>query len=446
MALFHLALHGAVFAGGFAAAAIMSAFVAPTVPPEPSPQCVVVNTACFSAGAYHMNDSRQLFKLREDIACHLCNMLNFVWCNEYSGNNRPVFSNYGVPGGFEAHLLAIEHIVAMPGVRSIIYTTGPGAVRCFAANRDTLNVVTALERIRRQYPETEPDVAAFLRCLQDSVGYREASKKYGPPATQLRGHSAKPPVWDWLDRATRSVGQIKKAIVRETALRQCLAAGLSPNMPRGLQVVKLLDECAAHYLDPDHDKPFQLTCRRGDVWKLCGQQQPLTPWANIVAKMCKAKGIQFVIYVPPHLQMTHQEYREVFQPEFLHRIRETFAPFDNVVIVDHSMDRHLNACDITWGPVDLVMVKQGHCSSTVGRLKQSRTLLQSLIAAHVAFDHVSSGRYLGSAWIREQQLPSQSFAIRLLSDPYYAQRVYTRAFLKADYLRQAQSASNGHQQ
>ena len=425
------AAHLLTLACGFAAAAWLTAAAAARIPHAAS-RCVVVNSACWSANSFSMNDKAKPDGLRADKACHLSNMLNFVWCNEYSGDHIPVFASLGHTGPLEAHLLAIYQIAAMPGVRSILYFNAPGGLTSFTSHEDLLAAIAAAERIRNEYPETAPDVAVYLQRLTESDGYRKALEAYGPnwrlrlqddlrlaPATErllaFRLRKLESELLRPIREMRHPMSIIKRTFLEWHARRQCRTRGLSGKLPSGLRVVKLLDECSARYSDPENDKSFFPMIGRKRIWMRCGGQDTWTAWANIVAKICKAKGIRLVFYIPPHLQVSDEQYRSVFLPEFTDRIRKSFALAENVIVIDHAMDRHLNPWDMIWFRGRKSDHRVGYLTNVIGRLKLARLLLRTLNDSGVDFGDDRPGEYLASAWTGEKQLATAPRAIRVLS-------------------------------
>jgi hypothetical protein len=386
----------------------------------PAPRFLVLNTACWAAAAYAYNDPDAADPVVADKACLPSSLLNFVWCNEYKGTHHPIFENFGRAGGLDAHLISIYQALERPGVRALVYMNAPGALTNFMDSRDTLAAILVLERLPAEYPGTAHDAGTYLRYLHGSVGYQRAVAELGqewrkqidprtlefapagaePAAAPSAGPDSGPlgracALYDWsFDRLSR------------LPLLRAPGPRLSPTFDRGGRVVALLDACAGRYRDPRNDVWVRRMMNREDFWGLCGGGEVWSAWVRLVARMCQARGVRLVYYVPTHVHVTPREYEETFRPEFVDRVRGAFAAYPHVTVIDHARAGDFNAADLEWwNHYHGVPVKAGYVFNAVGRLKQARLLLAALVGAGLLDGEGAPARYLGSAWPGESRLP-----------------------------------------
>jgi hypothetical protein len=444
---------------GFAtAAALFAATPARLFAPQPS--CFVLSTGCWSGAAYAYNDLPSGKPLVADTACTLTSLLNFVWCSEYEGCHAPLFATDRGGGYLDAHLMWLYRAVAVPSVRTLVYINGPGALVNFLVAEEVLPCTLVLERIRREFPQAA-DVDTYLRYLYGSVGYQKALAELGPdwrrrldeqtftfpspgrgpaPRKKPRGAALGAAVSAFTDRAF---------LMREGALdRLAHLWPLFPPRPRlcrlcenNNRVVTLLDACAARYLDPSNDKPLRRMMRPEDFWACVGGDEVWQAWVNIVAKVCAARRIRLVFYVPPHLHVTAAEYETAFRPQFVDRVRRAFAPYPHVVVIDQARAPGFTTADLAWWDNEGLPIKAGYLFNAVGRLKEARLLLAALLEAGLLDGDDHHCRRLGSAWPAEASFPSGPRSVTYAGeeDRLRVQEVILQPALR---LRTTQAAGN----
>jgi hypothetical protein len=426
--------HALALCGGFLAAGVTSASLA-RLNLSVESRCAIVNTTCWSSSLNAYNDATEQMGAHSDEACHLSELMNFVWCNEYGGDHQPIFTNHGQMGYLDAHLTSIYEIASRPKINTIIYMNAPGCLGSFVREKEILEADKVLERIRSDYPETAPDVEAYSAALHRSLGYREMQATYtlnlkkrfqteGPGAfargiAAIAGyyrHEAKQVIRRMLIPLQRffiTVARIRDILEEQPARRECRHHGLSPAFGNGARIVSLLDACAGTYADASNDKPFRPMMPRGDFWKACGGEEVWMAWVRLAATMCKSRGITLIYYIPPHLNVTEKEYRKTFGPAYVERVRRAFAPYSNVVVIDHSMNRELGPHDALWIELQNQCFKQGYLFHIIGRLKLARALIR-VLREHKAIPSDDECRYAGSAWPGERSLPSLLSAVEFL--------------------------------
>lgn len=373
--------------------------------PAKSPRVVILNTACWSAAAWAYSDPAATNGIVADNACLLSQVLNFVWCKEYEGNRTPIFANYGNAGCLEAHVLSFQKAVTLPGVTAIVYINAPGGLGNFINADDTLALEQSLESIGKDYPDTKNDVAVYLDALRHSVGLASARAAHTEKDKPRRAFEPSPFSPDNARQA-----RFENLLAQRDSLFGSLS--LLPD-----RLIQLLDASAQRYLDPANDKPFRQSLAREDYWAAAGGAEVWQAFANIIARMCKARNITLVYYIPPHVHIGDDEYRTTFKPGFVDRVRQTFAAHDNVVVIDHANVRCVDPVECIWYyHKPGVPIKAGILYNAIGKLKQSRRLLHDLIDQDIIADSSHPPRYVGSAWPGERNLPPGNPTVRFVPE------------------------------
>src|SRR5947209_10774606 len=89
-----LAAHLVFAAAGVVAAYGVASKTAEAVHPA-RPKWVILNTACWMSFSWAYNDPHAPNSIVSDFAAEQSSLMNFVWCNEYSGAHDPIFLNMG---------------------------------------------------------------------------------------------------------------------------------------------------------------------------------------------------------------------------------------------------------------------------------------------------------------------------------------------------------------
>jgi hypothetical protein len=427
---------------GFACAAVVLAGISGRLAPK-EPSCLILNTGCWSAAAHAYNDVAAEHGLVADEACRLGSLMNFVWCNEYQGCRTPSFANFGqLAGGLEGDLVMLYQAATRPSVKTLVYMNAPGSLTHFLDPKNTLLAILLLERISREYPEAATDTQVYLQHLFASVGYQKALENLGTnwrnrlepdldagcagsstcaapeSAAEIypQGRGFRASLSRRVARLRNWVGRVSASFT-ESAFRlydwtfdhisHLLRPGtarLARGFERNQRIVHFLDECAARYLDPTNDKDVRRMMKKEDFWACSAGPEVWQAWANVIAKICQKRGMHLLYYIPPHAHVTAEEYASVFKPEYVERVRRTFAPFPHVTVVDHTLAPGFHAADLAWWfHGHGVPIKAGYLFNVIGRLKEARLVVASLIDSELP--EGQRPRYLGSAWRGEAALP-----------------------------------------
>ncbi len=427
-----LVAHFILAGAGFIAAWTLGPIVADRVHP-PQPRWVVLSVACWIGGSWAYNDTREPSGVVADYASHLSSLLNFVWCNEYSGAHRPIFTNLKSGGYLDLHLIHIYRLASTPDVEAIIYANAPGGLGNFLESQSTLAAIPVLERIRTEFPDAASDVDTYLGCLYASEGYRRAVAECGsdwrdrldPRSETLRPRDGllKARLKDFLDVSTEFISTIRANQIDEY-LKIWAPGGDGPRdtrrAPGSAKVVALLDECAARYLNPANQKPMKPLTEE-DFWKAVGGDAAWNSWANIVAKICKARKIKLIYYIPPMLQATQDEQLNRVRPEYIDRVRKTFSLYDNVLVLDNARGANMCRSDTIWHfyvrkgePANRFPFNSGVILNVIGNLKSARFIIKESVETGFLHDQTGTPRYQGSAWPGEQSLPRTGLTLGYL--------------------------------
>jgi hypothetical protein len=458
--LYVLAGHLLVATAGMFTAATAGSMIAARMQ-SPQSRWLIMNTGCWSAAPWAYNDVKAPNGIVADRASGMSSLLNFVWCNEYSGAHTPIFSQFGKSDFLEKHLFWIDRAASTPGVEAIIYTNAPGEFGSFLESGPTLVLIPTLERIRQMYPEAAPDVDIYLRCLYDSEGYQRALAECGADwrdrvdleTGTLRPRGIHHSLKQWMDDQTQFMSKIRECVT--TTLIALPAWGRKDpqrdrRSPNSAKIVELLDQCAARYLDPDNQRGLKRPMKKEVFWSAVGGDEVWTAFANIVAKICKARGIKLVFYAPPHVNLTDPGSRETYEREYVDLVRKTFSGFSHVFVLDHVRGQTLCQSDSLWDyfptderPAPGLAYNSGEIPNIIGRLKSARFIISTLLETGLLTDGGTTPRHLGSSWPGEQFLPTRSLVLDFL--PESEQRIVT-LYIETEDARNRSSKAATHSQ
>ncbi len=340
---------------------------------------VILRTGCWSVQSEPYYD----FARNRPVAHPLASfpeVLNFAVRNEGGPRARDRFYFAGKDAlTFEGHLLSIHQACAIKNVRSILYMNGPGGLVAFDNPADNLAVVPVLESIAREYPGAAPHARTYLARLQDSNGYQQAlerEKTLANASTSPRPQNMNP----W-----RAIAAANACAQKLRSFRESAALGLRAHEMNDTESIRLLEACAERRNHPEAEQyPFRRMMRPEDFWTAAGGEEAWTAWMRMVLEMCKARGIDFVFYIPPHVNVTGEEYATGFQPFFTERVRAVCRDYPNAHVIDQARQHDLNAGDMLWFfPWTRAGIRPGYLSDMIGKLKTCRGLLRALAAEGV---------------------------------------------------------------
>ena len=284
------------------------------------------------------------------------------------------FYGFGRPGvDFERQLISIYGAVRQGNVRSIIYINNPGSLQAFTMPETTIAVLPVLDAIEREYPDLAADAVVYRSHLLASAGHkRNLADRAAKPAWQLWQKRVKD--WGW-GLAQRWYGIVDGFAF--TAL---------PQQRETQGVDAMFREVKANY-----NNPAACTIRgRGLMdtklyWAGSGGDEVWQAWLRIAAGLAKARGVAFVYYVPPHLNVPLDRYNAEFKPAFVDRVRTQLegagpaAKPHSATIVGHAVGHGLSACDQVYDTEH--HFSAGYLLNFAGKLKQARLLLADLAKA-----------------------------------------------------------------
>lgn len=326
------------------------------------PKHLVIATGCWTwTTEAYMPLGSDHAKNTQKAALH--NVLNAIL--DERGGPEERFYAFGRPEvDFERHLVSIHQALRQGAVRSLIYINNPGSLQAFTRPADTVAALPVLEAIRRDYPGLAADIRIFRDALLASRGYREGAAL-----------EAAKPVWQ---RVSEPLKQWADGIARRwQGVRSNLAFSPLPDHRDRGEIEALFRETRDNY-----DNPAACAIKGrspmapGRYWIGAGGDAVWQAWLRIAAGMTAARGVSFVYYVPPHLNVTEDRYRREFRPHFVERVRTVLAPFANAQVIDHAVGHGLSACDQVYDSEHHFAA--GYLFNLAGKLKQSRRLLESL--------------------------------------------------------------------
>lgn len=420
--------HAAAAALGLGAVVAAALWAADRTPPFPAHhlrpcpgRCMLLNTGCWVDLPWAYNDTDSDRRPVADYACLLSNMLNFVWCNEYAGANQPLFVTWGEVGALDRQLLSLSEALREPDVGSVLCLTAPGALANFVDHRNTLLLDQLLGRLSVDEPEVADDARAYRACLRESEGYRQARAQTSAADHAALGSSASvsallsallPPRTEPAQGTFDRLADLRSHIAQAACWHPCGSCRPSRStFEQTARVQELLDACAARYGHRETDIPFRRLMPRERYWECVGGMTAWRAWANLMAGLCRAHGVKFIFYVPPHVHVRDDEYRNDFRPYFVEEVRRAFAGHANAVVIDHAADRSLGAADAVAYEHAGRLMKSGYLFTAVGRLKQARRLLAALVETEALVSASEAPPYRGSAWPGEVQLPPSRLSV-----------------------------------
>jgi hypothetical protein len=316
--------------------------------------------------------------------------LNDVLAETGGGPER--FFAFGIPNvDFERHLISIRQAVRTPGVRSVIYINNPGSLQAFTNPANAAAVLPVLDAIAAEHPRLAADIATYRTALLASRGFAEA----------------KPAPW-WEDYATWA-DTVQR---RWQGWREGLSYTPFADKRRHQEAEALFAQALAHYGTPATcNAPARRSIKPAQYWIGAGGDAVWQAWLRIAAGMAAERGVRFVWYVPPHLNLAPGEYEAAFKPFFVDRVRAVLADIPGAVVVDHAVGTTLSPCDQVYDPVGRFAT--GYLFNFPGKLKQARLLLAELAGRGVVTTDPS--RLAGpTRW--EAALPDLPQAQRWLSE------------------------------
>lgn len=349
-----------------------------------------------------------------DAGAGIASMMNFVLRGEHGVRGGVRAYSHGVGGvDVETHLASLRSACAVPGAAAVVYVNAPGALQSFTDARRTLAAERILATIAAEGTAASPHAAEYLAILRRSGGYAEAVRSRarielsGSYAESLRldeaaRHGAHP-ADTWMARQAAKLWRIRRGWL----------PGAGPEM-EDRRTLALLDRCATSYDHPGtRRRPLRRPLPEDLYWAPSGGAYE--SWLRLAVELCRERGVRFVYYVPPHLQVTPAEYAAHFGPGFVERVRKVLAAYPgDAVLVDHALDRTAVPADLSWfATVGGVEVKPGYLFNAIGQYRRCRVLLRSLAGIEGLGVPPPAG---DAAWPGEAALPRATGAVEYVPE------------------------------
>lgn len=326
------------------------------------PKHLVIGTGCWTwTTEAYMTLGKDETHGTQRAALH--NALNAVL--EERGGPDETFHAFGRPDvDFARHLISIRQATEQGAVRSLIYINNPGSLQAFTRPANALAVLPVLAAIEREHPRLAPDVEIFRGALLASAGYREGLAENAAMSPWKRFGER---LSTWADGLTRRW----RGVVRS------LAFTAFPGGRDRHETETLFQATRANY-----DNPVACAAKgRGlmapeQYWIGAGGEDVWRAWLRLAAGLAAERGIPFIYYVPPHLNVPQDRYEREFRPYFVERVEAVLAGFPNAAVIDHAVGHGLSPCDQVYDTERHFAA--GYLFNFAGKLKQARLLLADL--------------------------------------------------------------------
>ncbi len=330
------------------------------------PKHLIIGTGCWTwtAEAYMPKDGGPAAQSQR-AALH--EMLNAVLDEQASlagGARHERFFGFGRPFvDFERHLVSIHQAVRQDNVKSIVYINNPGSLEAFTTPPDTLRVLPVLDAVERDFPRLAPDVAVYRAALLASRGHAKA----------LDDEAARP-----LARPQADLERWSKGLARRwQGIRQSVALTPFPQAAERQAEGALLAKVRANYANPKLCSiPSRGLMPPDEYFIASGGDAVWTAWLRIATGLAQERGIPFVYYVPPHLNIPAAQHAQEFKPFFVDRVRAVLRDFRGAMVIDHSIGHDLTPYDQVYDQPGGFAA--GYLLNVAGKLTQSRRLLAAL--------------------------------------------------------------------
>ena len=355
------------------------------------------------------------------------NVASSLMRNEYVPREEVKFYDVSAPNtGMADHTLFLFHALQAPNVKSVVYINALGLshFKSFKPWR-TLELMSVLEKFMVRYPGAGHEIAAYRRLLVKAPVYRKAIERFG----QDWRHLIDPETYVFTGKTNVGPPLFSKAGAQLLAsqMKQVLGgylSGLTEALLYPLEVVadmrygardlvlrENLDWVASQYGRPEHE--VAVTVQRGGNYLLNPDTvEENRVWLRMTAAVVREYGAKLVIYAQPMLRILPEDHRRSFRPKYLEPIRDWLTSYEPVII-DHTTDHPLTQQDFVQICDKGVCKSTGYYVNLVGRLKQARLLINTMIDAGI----IDAGKRKDSVfWQGERDLPLTKRCIQVFGE------------------------------
>ena len=351
---------------------------------------IIIPTGCWTAAGDAYTDSISLEPISEGSA-RFDRVLNEISHTQYQSDIS--FYQFGFPDpNFDTGLKNIYNALRQPNVKAIIYINAPGGLEAFVEPHGLVGIKETLEKIKQDYPSLTADAGFFLNKAVHSIGFKEdywneffyKIKSYFPALGQFKSEMIAPPVFIKNYRA----GDTKDEFTSITPENKKLF-----DEHQHQQFLKTFGISRTHYENPKScGLPLRQMMPPNDFWQADGGV--FESFIRLAAGMAQAKGVAFIYYIPPHLNVTNEQYQQSFKPLFVDRVTALLSGYPNAYLINHSNIDGFSTCDLAhikenvFKPYDgnnhlpfepfIANFAPGYVFNLIGKIKQSQTLLEEL--------------------------------------------------------------------
>ena len=392
---------------------------------------VIVGSCELALPIVGYDKSASVSPLRSSRHAWLGNILNFSLRNEYQVSENDSFYDMEAPGTeISAQTLYLYRALQVPNLKTLIYANGYGLSHFSDLTVDTaIELAAVLERMANEYPTATVHALAYKAALEKSEVFKKALAEYGEdwrrlidPSTMTVRRGSLPPLGDiWKDRRLY-LANGKRAIEHWFGGPARLFVEVADGLfgfrarQRDQMVVKELEWASRFYAGSAGNVRIQMVEPKELISK---KQVDLTKtWFLMLAEITKAKGVKLAIYAWPTLVVSPENHEKYFQPGYTKVLADWFRSYD-VDIIDHSVKHQLNQQDYVYHcgaePCleDTAPRTSGVFTSVIGRLRQSRMLIDDLIARGIVDGERVAGR---TAWRGEASLRRVERCVKAYAD------------------------------
>ncbi|PIR00644.1 MAG: hypothetical protein COV66_05680 [Nitrospinae bacterium CG11_big_fil_rev_8_21_14_0_20_45_15] len=377
----------------------------------------VLLSSCFTVNNVTYTDlwDQNPAQPRHHGTAYLSQVLNYLLKKEY-GDKNDLFFEMGAPDVYVTeHLFQLGHILKAPNVKTIIYSNLSGGLHSFYEKDLEILLQTRmiLEEWKKTFPEARAYLDEYLKGLDDSKEFKEAKNKFpdylSKTSLKILPEGTVPPknliAEIFSNHSFKKISSLENFLISNFSHIK-----RSDDLEWEQTLERNLEKALALYKSPMNDRTFRLWA---DARKLSYDQKKKPSYAiflNILASICKARGIQLIYYFPPMLSISAQDYDQKFKPDFIDPIRRIIEPY-GALIIDNTIRHDLNQYDVYWkmrkNPSN--GWKRGFQTTILGNLKRGRLLIEELHDLHLLD---TSPRKINSyAWDRSV-LPKIPFEVK----------------------------------
>lgn len=352
---------------------------------------IIIPSGCWTVSADAYTDPVSMDPINGEQA-RLDQVLNEINHNVYGSDIS--FYQFGFPDpNFDTGLKNIYSALRQPNVRAILYINAPGGLEAFIDPHGLVGLKETLNKIKQDYPSLTKDATFFSDKATNSIGFKEdysnesgyKLKSYLPILGQLKSEIAAPSLF---------IKRLKTSPMKDQLPSITPTARKANNEYFHQEFLKTVALARANY---DNVRAYGLPLRQmmpaNLFWRADGGV--FESFIRMAAGMAQQKGVVFVYYIPPHLNVTDEEYEHEFKPVFVDRVAAILRKFPNAYLINHSRIDGFSTYDLAHIKHEVHKPRRvvnslesfkpftanyapGYVFNMIGKIKQARNLLADL--------------------------------------------------------------------